>query len=270
MWLSMKEGWTLVRRQPFLLLALFLYQFVWGFVLYRFVQSVVEPLLHRYPGGALPTSSVHLFLAESEFRLFKTDLAYPTLWWLLGFLTLRMLLSPVLDAGIYYSLHHPELNGGYRFFRGIRQLGKPFAGYYGIRMVLTLLPLYWLAPALLELFRRSPRYEDAVLAMLPYLAAFLAYGVLIHLLFVMMMLHRTVGGRWTQFWLPSLRCALPMTAISAAVWLIASAVGAMFLSASFIWAGLLALLLNQLYPFVRIWFNLWAVASQYQLWLAKK
>ncbi|WJH35770.1 hypothetical protein N6H14_07520 [Paenibacillus sp. CC-CFT747] len=140
-----KEGWKEAARQPFLLVLLFVYRLVWGIVLYRMVQSVVVPLMHRYAGG-ISKSQVQLFLAEGEFQLTKTDLSHSYLWMLLAVMLARMFVTPLLNAGVYYSLSHPHLNMGYRFFKGIRELGRSFFLLYLVQMLLTAAPAYFLLP----------------------------------------------------------------------------------------------------------------------------
>ncbi len=180
-----------------------------------------------------------------------------------------MLLTPVINAGIYFSLHQPEMNGGYRFLLGVKELFKPFLSYYLAQMVLTLLPLYWLIPRAGDTVRHAHTYQEAALSLLPGLGAMLAYGLLLHLLFTMAMLNRTTERRWSEFWGTSFRSALPILGISIIIILTGGVISLLFLSASMVWAGITAFLLSQLYPFVKIWLNLWTVASQYQLWTAK-
>ncbi|MDF2649748.1 MAG: hypothetical protein K0Q73_5553, partial [Paenibacillus sp.] len=49
-----KSGFRAALRQPFATIVLFLYQMGWGILLYKLVQGVLVPLMHRYPGGEQP------------------------------------------------------------------------------------------------------------------------------------------------------------------------------------------------------------------------
>jgi hypothetical protein len=269
MWKYMKQGWQLAWKQPFLFIVLFLYQWAWGVVLYRFVSQIIEPILHRYPGGSLPEASVTLFFAESEFRLLKTDLSFSYLWWLGGLLLLRMLLTPMMNAGILFSLHQKSLNSGYRFFLGIKRLSKAFFVYYLLQLVLTLLPLYWLLPLAAAKIKGALSYTELLGELLPYAAGMLGYGYLLHLLCLYVMLQRTTGERWGQLWSPLLRSLMPMLAMTLTMLFIGATASALATGASFFWAGITAMLIYQLYHFVKIFMNLWLTSSQYQLWMAK-
>jgi hypothetical protein len=269
MWKYIKQGWRLAWKQPFLFIVLFLYQWAWGVVLYRFVRQIIEPVLHRYPGGSLSGASVTLFYAESEFRLLKTDLSFSYLWWLCALLLLRMLLTPVLKAGILFSLHQTNLNSGYRFFLGMKKLSKAFIGYYIIQIGLTLLPLYWLLPFAAVKFKEAVSYTELLWELLPYTIGMLGYGCILHLLCLYVMLQRTTGERWGRFWSPLLRSIVPMAAVTITILLIGGLASSLATGASFYWAGVTALIIYQLYHFIKIFLNLWLTSSQYQLWMAK-
>lgn len=46
---KIREGWFLVRQHMFIAALLFIYQLIWGYFIYRLIQSAVVPLLLRYP-----------------------------------------------------------------------------------------------------------------------------------------------------------------------------------------------------------------------------
>lgn len=76
----MSQGWRLALKHFYLVLLLFVYQFIWGFFLYRMIDAIVAPLLRRLPVGAPGDDAMRHFLAEAQFQLFKTELATPYLW----------------------------------------------------------------------------------------------------------------------------------------------------------------------------------------------
>ncbi len=86
-------------------------------------------------------------------------------------LGLRMLVHPLLNAGVYYSLQHRDMNAGYRFVEGIRKLSLPFFGLYFIQLALLLSPLYWLVPYTIELYGHQTSYISFGKALAPALAA---------------------------------------------------------------------------------------------------
>ncbi|RKN85733.1 hypothetical protein [Paenibacillus ginsengarvi] len=262
----LKNGFKTTASQTFVLLVLWMYHFAWGFVLLLYVKSIVDPLLHRFPGEHLATSASHLFMAEAQFRLMKTDISYAPLWLLLGFAGARMLLTPLLNAGVYYSLHNPHMNSGYRFFQGIRRLGRPFLGYYAAQTILTLAPLYWLYPIVYGALGKHGDYLSLGLALLPWVAGYALYGFLLRLVFMYIQLGKTSEQSLGQS-LGLLLRKLPLIAAAAVTLLALSGiVTAAALSASLIWAGISAILLQQLFHIVSMMFKLWGIATQYHVY----
>lgn len=257
-------------NQPFAVIALFLYRFIWGFTLYVLVKSVVEPLMYRFPDQNADPSQFRLFLAETQFQLLKTDLIMPYLWLLLGLLAARMLLTPFLNAGLYYSVAHTELNPGYRFFKGMKELGRSYFLYYLLQTALILVPLYLLlVPAMKKAWTSGTSYESILLAALPWIGGALAYCFLIKLL----VMYLQFGRLGKQAMLPTLgvflKCLAPMLMIALTVLAISFASSVVVLSASYIWAGFWALVLYQLYRLVETFFDVWAVTSQHALFSRK-
>ncbi|MCD1259982.1 hypothetical protein B5M42_014285 [Paenibacillus athensensis] len=267
--LYLHQGYRKALQQPFVCIILFLYQLGWGTLLYKLVQSVVVPLMHRYPQHGEPRQAVQLFLAESQFQLFKTDLSHPYLWGLALLLLIRMLLTPALNAGVYYSLAHPELHAGYRFVKGIRSLTLPFLFYYALRLALTALPLIWLGPKAIRLLAHSLTYEAALRELLPWFIGLLVYGYALHLVFMYLQFAkaRRTGALSTLliFTLNGLPIILLAVILLAAGALLAGVAA----TATYIWAGLLALILYQLMPLLHTFLQVWSIAAQYQLWIAK-
>lgn len=264
-----KEGWDDARKQPFLLLALFVYRFAWGIALYRIVQGIAVPLLHRYPGKGVSADQVQLFLAEGQFRLMKTDLSHSTLWLLIWLLLAKMALTPLLNAGVYFSIANAQYNAGYRFFRGIAELGKSFSLYYLVRMALTLAPLYWLAPKAGTAYRHAASYEALARELLPYAAAMLLYGYLLHLFFMYVQFGRAWSIPLARTLGIAARSALPLIGIAASLLLLGCMLSATVTVASLVWAGFWALLLYQAFRIVETMLSLWSITSQHRLYQTK-
>lgn len=269
MFTYIKEGFRASLRQPFPVLVLFLYRFVWGVTLYKLSQSIVLPLLHRYPDGDGFAAQSRLFLAEGQFVLFKTDISHSYLWLLAGLLALRMVLTPLLNAGLFYSLANTQFNAGYRFVRGIAELTKPYALIYAIQMALTLIPLWWVLPELKSVFLTAGSYQELLRGALPYASVMLVYGFLLHLLFLHIQfgyvhsepLSRSVGT--------ALRSLPLILGIGGLIVLAGTLASLAVLGGSILWAGFWALVVYQAYRFVQTLVSVWGIASQHRLFTAK-
>jgi hypothetical protein len=264
-----KSGFTMTLCQPFAVILMFLYEVGWGIILYKMIQSVLLPLLHRYPGADQPGFAVQLFWAEAQFQLLKTDLIRPYLGWLAAILAIRMLATPLLNAGLYYSLAHRELNAGYRFVRGIRELALPFFLAYLLQMTLTVTPLIWLLPKIQTIWSTQSSISSFCAAMLPWLIGYLLYSYALRLCFIYI--------QFTQVSRTSLLSPFPillhnglLIMITAIMVLILSGLlTGTALTLSYIWTGFVALLIYQLYPFFKMFLQIWGIAAQFQLWSSK-
>jgi hypothetical protein len=262
---SLKDGWKAALRQPFLLGVLFVYRLIWGIALYRFIQSVVDPLLQRYPVGEAGRDQARLFLAEAEFRLTKTDISHPYLWLLLGLLLARAILTPLINAGVFFSLFHTSLNTGYRFFKGMKTLARPFYLYYIVQMALTWAPAYFLWPRVKKAFAS---YDPSALfrgSLLLELVGLLVYGYLLHLLFLHLQFGRTADQPFSRTFLRSLMRFPLIIAVAALLLLLSGLLSGAVMTLTFWKAGLWTLLLYQAYGFLRTFMALWGITSQHRI-----
>lgn len=269
MWKMIKNGWTLAWNQPFTVCTLFMYNLLWGLALYDMIHSIIFPLLRRYPGKELSREAVQLFWVEGNFQIMKTDLLHSYIGWGLGLLLARMLLTPLLNAGVYYSLKHTELNAGYRFVQGIRKLALPFFGYYLAQMALQLGPLYWLIPKATQLYGKQATLYGAAQAILPLLGAYLVYMFLLQTLFMYLQFGKVSGKSSLYSVTLLLRNALPVLLLAIIVMLIGLFITAAVMTSTMIWAGFLALLGFQAYRFIHMFCKMWEITTQYALWNAK-
>jgi hypothetical protein len=264
-----KSGFTMALHQPFAVVLMFLYQLGWGIIFYKLIQSVLLPLMHRYPGVDQPRSAVQLFFVEGQFQLLKTDLIKPYLWWLVGLIAIRMLVTPLLNAGIYYSLAHHEFNAGYRFVKGIRELALPFFLIYLFQMAFTLTPIIWLLPKAQSIWFTHGSYSSVLYAMLPWLIGFLLYGYAVRLCFIYIQFSQVSRVPLVSSFSILLRYGW-LIVVTAVILLILSALLAgTAITAAYIWAGFVALLIYQLYPFCKMFLQIWAIAAQFQLWTSQ-
>ncbi|KRE58148.1 hypothetical protein [Paenibacillus sp. Soil750] len=264
-----KAGFRAAMAQPFATIILFLYQMGWGILLYKLVQGILVPLMHRFPGAEQPKQALQIFLAEGQFQLIKTDLSHSYLWWLAILLCARMLLTPLLNGGVYYSLTHAHQNAGYRFFRGMKELMLPFLLVYLIRIALTLFPLIWLIPKATYILGHSSSYEQIIIKLLPWILSLMLYGFLLQLLFmhVQFAIAAKLGILSTIF--SFFRHSLPIIGLAIILLLFTGLLAGVTITATYLWAGLVALIIYQLYPLFHIFIQIWGISSQYQLLSAK-
>ncbi|MEF2968971.1 hypothetical protein V3851_24605 [Paenibacillus sp. M1] len=268
-----RNGWGHVRSQFPSVIILFLYQLLWGLFLYRLVSSAVSDVLSRYPDPPPTEMSRILYLLEGQFELRHNPAVYQYIWLLLAMIALRLLLSPLIQAGILYGLKPSEERGsGLPFFRGMKEFWKPVVLFYLLELALLALPSFWVLPQLQALLPRLavPGSRLApVLIGCGILLGWMVYAWLVRQLLLFAQFgYLFKAGLWTSLLL-SLRHLLPGIAIS----LILGATGAglflLFGTVSWIWTGLLALILQQSYPFIRSLWQVWTLTSQYQLWYTK-
>ncbi|MBD2871632.1 hypothetical protein [Paenibacillus arenilitoris] len=257
------QGWRLAVKHFYIVILLFLYQLVAGFFLYRFIDSVVSPLLRRYPGSFPSESAAQLFLTEAQFRLFKTDLITPYLWILGGLLAARMLLTPLINAGLFYSLQQTrDGGGGTRFLEGIRKTWKPVLLLYWLESALALAPAWWLLPRGLDSLLASGNVPELLADVLPGASLWLAWATVLRLLSLAAQFGAASGeGIFRSLW-KAVRNFLMYAAISLVLWAAGAALGLVVSGLSLIWAGLLALIVHQGYHLVRTLVKVWTIASQ--------
>jgi hypothetical protein len=268
--LHMKQGWQLAMKHIHIVILLFLYQLLWGFFLYRFVDSVVAPLLRRFPADHPSETAVQLFLTEAQFQLLKTDMVYPYLWMLAGLFGIRMLLTPLFNAGLFYSLQHTRevrdmsgtTKGGSRFLEGIRKGWKPVVLLYWLESLLALAPGCWLLPRALDTLLGSSSMTKLLQEVLPGAGLWLLWIAVLHLLSVAMQLGAASGDKLLPSLMRALRHFFSYAAISVLLWAIVAALGMAVSSLSVLWAGLLALIVHQAYPLVRTLLKVWTLAVQ--------
>jgi hypothetical protein len=266
MWNLLKTGFGQAWSQPFAVCLLFVYNLLWGVLVYAMVRSIVVPLLHRYPSPELSRDAVQLFWLEGQFQIMKTDLVYPYLWWGLALLLVRLLLTPLLSAGVYYSLEHMELNAGYRFMLGIRKLGLSFILLYAVQIMMAIAPIYILVPKLLAAYGTSHSLMAIAWQMAPWVGGYLAYLFLLQTLFMYMQFGLASGKSlvWSLGLL--IRNLLPALLLAILILAFTLAITALFMASALMWAGFIALVGIQAYRLVQVFGKMWMITSQHALW----
>lgn len=261
-----KAGFRSTLSQPFPVLVLFLYRFGWGIALYKLAQSYILPLLRRYPDSEGLESQTRLFLAEAQFVLLKTDISHSVLWLLLALLAVRMMLTPLLNAGLLFSLTNPHYNAGYRFVRGVAELWKSYALLYAGQTLLTLLPLWWVLPRMKAAFLSAGSYQEMAGELLPHLALLLGYSFVVRLVFLYLQLGRAESHSLPRSLGIALKALPIMLGVAALLFLIASLCSLAVLGSAIAWAGFWMLALYQAYRFIQTLFSVWGIASQQEIY----
>lgn len=265
-----KQGWTILGRHPVILLLFFIYQWAWTFMLYRGIQGEVVPLLHRFPGEALSAQASQLFLAEGQFQLLKTDAAHGVLWTLLAVLLLRMLLSPLLNAGLYYCIYHKQSGAQVNMWKGIKTCGKPFIFIYLIQTAINLAPVYWLVKHAVAAYQEAASYTDMLWSIVPWLLGYMIYVFIVKIIFIHIQFGKVSEQRIFANAGTVMRALIPATMISFLIALLAGFIILTTSAITMVWAGLISIILHQLYQLIRTLLQIWEITSQYALWLTKR
>lgn len=253
-------------RHKYVLVLLFLYRLLWGFFLYRFVDAIVTPILARYPSDHPNADAAKMFLVEAQFRLLKTDLVNDTLLMLGALLLARMILTPLLNAGVYYSFHHAEEGEGTRVLAGMKQAWKPVTALYWLENALTALPAFWLVPLARDRFYSEGSLTDWMQGLAPYAIGWIAWGFLLHLLFQFLQFGAVSREGILKSGWHALRKGVPLISVTLAMIGVGIAVAAAASAVTLLWSGFLAVALHQAFHFVRSLVTLWTSAAQYHVW----
>lgn len=263
-------GWRRTVQHFPIIALLFIYQLAWGFFLFRAIEGLLIPLLKRYPDPLAAQGAVQLFLIEAQFQVMKTGLLIPYLWALGGLFAARMVLTPLINAGLFYSLQHATPDTGTRFLPGIRIAWKKVALIYGIEILMMFSPLFWIVPLVRRALAESPSWASLGLAVLPAALGWLLWCALVRYFSLGMQFGAAAGEPLVPSLRITSRSLLPAAAAALTVWGISVLVGLASSAVSMFWAGLFALILHQAHHFIRTWFKVWTYASVLEAWQSKR
>jgi len=264
-WLG--KGWRITLRHKHAAALLFAYRLLWGFFLYRLIDGVVTPILARYPDLHPNADAVPLFWIEAQFRLLRTDMADALLWLLAGLLALRMVITPLINAGLYYSFYHTDQGAkGGSLMRGIRQVWKPVFLLHLLENALVLLPALPLLGEARNLMRDTGSVTLMLQKLLPYAAGWLIWLLTLRLLFRCLEF-----GAASRLGLKAglsgfLRRALPLIGVTLLLAAVSLAASAAVSASVYLWSGFAAVLIHQLSHLARTLLSLWTAASQFAVW----
>lgn len=260
----LRQGWQITKRHMKLIVLLFIYQALWGFILFRLVDKIISPIMLRYPAVSGNIEDLQLFWAEIQFRSLKTDMLEPYLYGLLIMLLLRMLITPIIQSGVFHSIH--AMSSGEQqssFLKGIRACWKPMMLIYWLKSIAILVPVFWL-------FSPFMREQDHSLA----LQTFLNTSVWIWLLLVLWIaiislvgyaIQLGIGARLSllQALMLGLKHLGKILLIALIIFAIYGLISASVHAIAMLWVTLISFVLYQLLPLVRSTCSIWLISSQY-------
>lgn len=262
----LRQGWRMTKGHTKIAITLFLYHAIWSFVLYRIVDGIVAPLLKRYPEITGNTDAVTLFWMENQFQVMKTDIIMPYVYTFLALLLIRMIITPLLQAGLFYSIHHrAEIGKGTYFRKGIALKWKKVTLLFWFKNILLLVPFIWIMKPMITTLLSS----QSVTAFFSHLnwsmLAYLIWALFIGLFFYLLQL----GSAWEM----SMATILRRSLVHALSFIVVSLIIAMiyiFFSASIhalsiLWVSFISFLLYQLLPLIHSFMKVWMVASQHAI-----
>lgn len=264
------HGWKSLENQFYIVIILFLYQLIWGYFLYRLVHSAVTPLLMRYPDPEPNELSQLLYYIEGKMSLSDSGTVHMYIWILLSMFALRMLLTPFIHAGIFYGLHRErEGEVGLFFFQGMKRHGKTVLLFHLIEWVLLAAPAYWVIPKVYAALLDGMPLQSMGLSVLPWISGWLLYGYIVHQLILFMQFGKTGGGGLLPPLWHCLRGAFPLIGVSLILGSLSLLLFSLCTGVSLMWAGIIALILQQGYHLVSCIMRLWGISAKFDLWYAQ-
>lgn len=261
-----------MKEQFYILILLFIYRLFWGYFLYKFIRSAVVPVLLRYPDADAGGSGIGrlLYYIEGQSALRSDPAVQQWLWLLLALSLLRLLLSPFIRAGLLHELHQERAGErGLFFFPGMKRYGLPVLLFSLAEWLLTLLPLYWLLPAMYRHLLSGILDYPELLRLVPYVLGWLLYLFLIRKLVLYMQFGYTAGTGMFSSLLICLKVLLHSIGISVILGAGGLATQIVCGASALLCPGLPALLLRQAAPLPSTLFIMWGIAAQYHLWSSK-
>jgi hypothetical protein len=145
------QGWRSLGNHLFLIVLLSIYNLSFNVWLYKRLQDLLLPYILRYPTMELPAKALHLYLMELQLELWQWLGQSIEFRFIFILLLLRIVLSPIWQAGMYYSIVHADLPSGYRFVTGVKSYSFKFICVHLVQWILFIVPLIglilgWIKP----------------------------------------------------------------------------------------------------------------------------
>lgn len=263
----LRQGFQIMKSHFKIVLLLFMYHALWGFILYRTVNHIVTPILKRYPDLTGRSDAVTLFWMESQFQLLKTDMIMPYVYTFLIMLFIRMLITPFLQAGLLHSIHqHANQGSGTFFLQGIKKKWKKVTLLYWLKSLAILIPLgMFVQPIISKLLHTNGNGTFLSQNTSWNLLFLILWSLLIQVVFYILQL----GAAWEIKMLTMLKkaCihALAFCSVTIVISLLYVTLSTGVHLLSLLWVSLISFIMYQSLPLLRTLMDVWLIASQYKV-----
>lgn len=259
------SGWNWCKEHPYIWVALSLYQLLWGFFVYRIVNGIVMPILHCYPNPAPTRLNNQLFWIEFQLHLMKKNGYIPYLWILISFIIIHMLLTPLIQGGLFRLMSEPRQQRS-AFFQGIKVTWKPLFLLYIIETLLCIAPLYWFVPFITHSILSATSIVSLLATVAPFTMSWFICGWLLHQLFLFLKFGAAARITFIRSIIAGFLRILPFLGLSLLFIGATLTIGVFFTTAAMVFTGLTALIIQQALPVIFTILKLWGFASRYAAW----
>lgn len=262
----LRQGFQIMKSHFKIVLLLFMYHALWGFILYRTVNHIVTPILQRYPDLSGQSDAVKLFWMENQFQLLKTDMIMPYAYTFLIMLFIRMLITPFLQAGLYHSIHQHAIQGGGTFFlQGISTKWKKITLLYWLKNIAILVPLsIYVQPIISKLLLTNGSGTLLTSNWGWNLLLLIMWSLIIQAIFYLLQL----GTAWEIGILPMLKKvslhAIAFCSVTIVISLLYVTLSTGIHLLSLLWVSIVSFIVYQALPLFRTLMDVWLIASQYK------
>ncbi|NBI31057.1 hypothetical protein [Chengkuizengella marina] len=265
-----KQGWKTTNQNMVYILLFSMYQLVCGIFLYRWIEVGIVSISQRFPDSNLMDAR-QLFIIEGQFLITDGDFMLKYLSPLLIFIGIRWIVSPLMNAGLFYAIHHKDSHSSKPLFlQGVLKLGSSFFIISCIHLLLSSFPLFWIFSFLKNTLESYTTPMSLLWNAAPILITYIVYTWIIHILFMYIQWGKTTNNNITSPIVFMLKNIVITMGLSLIIMIIIGVVTALFFSTSMMWVGFLAIIVNQIQYFIRVYLKIWEISTQYHFWVQKK
>jgi hypothetical protein len=178
---AMIAGLRKLGKLKTVIFALLLWQLLWSTVLVVIAKPVVDSILYRWPNEDLSGMTSYLYSFEFQFLLMNGGLTQAVMGTLLSLLAIRYLFSPLIEAGLYYSLYRAGGGSISPFLSGIRRYAKAFYAMHAIQWLFIFIPLLFLWGDWSESWHNGYRIDSFLIEHQSSILSFIVYFLFIKL-----------------------------------------------------------------------------------------
>ncbi len=268
--LYVQKGWPVTYEQRFILCLLFIYHIGWNVMVYALVNRSISLFMYRFPSADQSDTAVQLFLADLILQLSQPAFLSQHAIYFLLLIGIRVLLAPVLHAGIYNSIASSKAQPGYRFASGVRRFSCSFAKIQLIALLVMLCPIFVIIPLVTEHIPRINIDDFPFLKLFLWVSGLLLYTCMVKISVMYIQFARVSETTVRQGLCLSLRMARSIGSIAITLFIIKFICVGIYFSIAYLNTGLFAHVIYLICLCVHIYFSVWTIASHYQLWIAKR